>query len=57
MKSLFSSFLVFYALSLAAWLTHIVVCIKAGMWLLLITGAIMFPIGIIHGFGVWVGVW
>jgi hypothetical protein len=40
-----------------AWLTHIFVCIKAATWGLLIAGAIMFPIGIIHGIGVWLGVW
>lgn len=41
--------------SVAAWFTHIIVCIKAANWLLLIAGAIMFPIGIIHGVGVWFG--
>ena len=40
---------------IAAWLTHIVVCIQAASWGLLIAGAIMFPIGIIHGVGVWFG--
>lgn len=41
----------------AAWLTHVIVCIKAGAWLLLIAGALVFPIGIVHGIGQWFGIW
>lgn len=41
----------------AAWLTHVIVCIKAASWLFLIAGAIFFPIAIVHGTGVWFGVW
>lgn len=41
----------------AAWLTHVVVCIKAHLWVFLLAGAFFFPIGIVHGFGVWFGVW
>lgn len=40
---------------IAAWLTHIVVCIKTASWILLIIGALAFPIGIIHGVMVWLG--
>ena len=39
----------------AAWLTHIVVCLKMASWGFLIAGAIFFPIGIIHGIGLWFG--
>lgn len=39
----------------AAWVTHIVVCLKTGAWGFLIAGAIFFPIGIIHGIGLWFG--
>ncbi len=39
----------------ASWLTHIVVCLKAGSWGFLIAGAIFFPIAAIHGTGIWVG--
>jgi hypothetical protein len=39
----------------AAWLTHVIVCIKAGSWGFLIAGAIFFPVGIIHGIGLWFG--
>lgn len=38
-----------------AWITHIVVCMKAAAWGLLIAGAIFFPVGIVHGIGVWFG--
>lgn len=41
---------------LAAWVTHVVVCIQAGNWILLIIGALFFPIGIVHGTTVWFGV-
>ena len=41
----------------ASWLTHIIFCIKAKLWGLLIAGAFVFPVGMIHGTGVWFGVW
>lgn len=41
--------------ALAAWFTHIVVCINEEAWGLLIAGAILFPIGMVHGTGVWFG--
>ena len=40
---------------LAAWLTHVVVCLSTAAWGFLIAGAIFFPIGMIHGFGIWLG--
>lgn len=40
---------------LAAWITHIVVCLQTAAWGFLIAGAILFPIAWIHGTGVWVG--
>jgi hypothetical protein len=43
------------AASIAAWLTHIIVCLKAGSWGFLIAGAVLPPIGIIHGLGLWFG--
>lgn len=43
--------------SIAAWFTHIVVCILAKTWGLLIAGAIVAPIGVIHGIGYWFGIW
>ena len=41
---------------IASWLTHIVTCLQDGSWGFLIAGALMFPIAIIHGFGIWIGV-
>jgi hypothetical protein len=43
--------------SLAAWITHVVVCLKAGSWGFLIAGAIFFPVAIVHGVGCWFGAW
>ena len=42
---------------LAAWITHIVVCLKTAAWGFLIAGAIMFPVAVIHGTGCWFGAW
>ena len=39
------------------WLTHLYVCFTDDRWGFLIAGAIMFPIAIIHGFGIWIGIW
>lgn len=41
--------------SILAWFTHVVTCLTTGSWGFLIAGAIMFPIGIIHGFLIWLG--
>jgi hypothetical protein len=41
----------------AAWLTSIVFCAKNGRQPLLITGAAFFPVGVVHGIGVWLGGW
>lgn len=39
----------------AAWITHVVHCLIAAKYLLLIAGAFVFPVGIIHGVGIWFG--
>lgn len=44
-------------ISIAAWLTHIVVCLTTARYVLLLAGAILPPIGVIHGIGVWFGFW
>lgn len=46
----------FWGAALAAWVTHVIVCIKASAWVLLLFGCIVAPVGVIHGIGVWVGV-
>ena len=38
-----------------SWLTHIVVCIQQSKWMLLLVGSFVFPVGCIHGTGVWLG--
>ena len=42
---------------IAGWITHIIVCIKSASYLLLIAGALIFPVGMIHGIGCWFGAW
>ena len=39
-----------------SWLTHIVVCIQQAKYMLLLVGAFVFPVGCIHGTGVWFGI-
>lgn len=36
-----------------AWFNHILTCFSEGLWGFLLAGAIMFPIGIIHGIWLW----
>lgn len=43
-------------IAVGAWITHIVTCLQDEHWGFLIAGAIMFPIAIIHGLGVWLGI-
>lgn len=40
----------------AAWITHVITCLLEGAWGFLIAGAIMFPIAIVHGIGIWFGI-
>lgn len=42
-------------ISVAAWFTHVIVCLSTGAWGFLIAGALVFPIAIIHGIGSWFG--
>jgi len=37
-----------------AWLTHVFTCFSQSLWGFLLAGAIMFPLGILHGFYLWV---
>lgn len=43
------------ASSVFAWFTHIIYSIMNEQFILLVAGAILFPIGIIHGWMVWFG--
>lgn len=43
--------------SFAAWLQHLYTCFTNELWGFLIAGALFFPVGIIHGIGVWFNLW
>lgn len=43
-------------LSILAMITHIGVCIKTSAWILLLFGLFFAPVGIIHGIGIWLGI-
>jgi len=47
--------IVFLLSLVGSWFTHIIYCLKTAQYLLLIAGAIVPPVGVIHGFGVWLG--
>lgn len=55
-NAIFTSGVLFTLTLIAGWVTHIIVCIQTASWALLIAGALMFPIGIVHGIGIWFGV-
>ena len=38
-----------------AWFTHVVTCIKTASWIFLLGGAVFFPVGCVHGTGIWFG--
>lgn len=49
---------VFLVLSaIPAWLTHIYVCFTTEAYGFLIAGAICAPVAVVHGWGIWLGVW
>jgi hypothetical protein len=50
-------FLLWLPISIMAWFTHLYVCFSDDRWGFLIAGAIMFPVAIVHGLGIWVGLW
>ena len=44
-------------LSFFAYVQHIITTIGQEAYGLLIAGAIFFPIGVLHGWGIWLGFW
>ena len=46
-----------WLLTYASWLTSIVFCSANGLRPLMIAAAVFFPIGVVHGVGVWFGGW
>jgi hypothetical protein len=49
--------MIVFLISLAGWLTHIVDCLIHQLYVLLLVGVFVFPVGIFHGIGVWFGFW
>lgn len=39
-----------------AWITHVITTIQNEQWVLLVVGAIVAPVGIVHGWGIWLGI-
>lgn len=52
-----AAYIVIWALTFGAWLQHVVFCIQHEKWLFLVAGAICAPVGMIHGWGIWLGFW
>lgn len=58
MQALFG-FLFLVGVTLAtfgAYIQHFVTAINEEMWVLLVLGAVIFPVGMLHGWLVWLGV-
>ena len=47
----------FALLCLAGWFQHLYTCFNEHLYGFLIAGAIFFPVAIIHGWGIWLGLW
>jgi hypothetical protein len=54
---LIATALIVFVGGFAAWLTHIVNCFQDGEWGFLLVGALFFPLAVIHGIGIWLGLW
>jgi hypothetical protein len=55
--TLIATALIVFIGGFAAWLTHIVNCFQDGEWGFLLVGALFFPLAVIHGIGIWLGLW
>ena len=49
--------LIVYLALTGAWLTHVITCLSDERWGFLIAGALVFPIAIVHGIGIWFNAW
>lgn len=38
-----------------AWATHVVACATQGLWTFLTLGLVVFPVALVHGVAVWLG--
>ena len=50
-------FAILFLSAIPAWITHLYVCFTDERWGFLIAGAIAAPIAVVHGWGIWLGVW
>lgn len=53
----FAAYVLTWAVGFGALGTSIIHCIEGGEWLLLIAVAVLPPVGIVHGIGLWFGAW
>ena len=44
-------------LGAAGWCQHFYTCVSRLELLFLAVGTLIFPVGIIHGWGIWLGIW
>ena len=44
-------------IAVGPWINHLVYCFQEKEYVLLIAGAIIAPVGWIHGLGLWFGFW
>jgi hypothetical protein len=47
----------FFLLSFAGWCQHLYTCFNERLYGFLIAGALFFPVAVIHGWGIWLGLW
>jgi hypothetical protein len=52
-----ATIVVVLAVAYSAWLTSIIFCATNGLRPFMIAGAAFFPVGIVHGIGIWFGGW
>ena len=50
-------FLAFSVAAIAGSFQNVYTCFSEGRWRLLIGGGLFFPLGALHGWGVWTGLW
>ena len=48
-------FLLFLLSCIPAWITHVIYTISNELYILLAIGAIIPPVGVVHGFMIWFG--
>ena len=43
--------------AVGGWGLHVYTCAVREEWWFMIGGALLFPVGIVHGAGIWLGFW